>query len=400
MRRRFLAPVVAVLAMGASASAQQAALYDDPADTRHALSEAKAQADAARTRAERLEADSAGATQSADRTAAQAAAIAARVQQAEAEIAGDEARIHQIERQRAALRSRLSQKQRPLMRLTGALQRLSRRPLVVSLLHPGSVRDNMHLRALIETMMPEVRRRTVALRAEIARGQALQTQLATARGQLSNQRATLDGQRRKLADLEFRQRLAARTVTGSADRESELALTLAEHARDLGQLVGEMDKAAALREQLAALPGPVLRPAQPDHADLPTPGPAPTEAARLDGYVLPVTGRLVAGFGVGGGASATRGLSILAQPQAQVVAPGAGHVGFAGPYPGFGQIVIIDHGNGWTSLVTGMAQVSVSVGQVLVAGAPLGTAPAGKPVLSLELRHDGVPVNPLDQIAR
>ena len=120
MRRRFLVPVVAVLAMGASASAQQAALYDDPADTRHALSEAKGQADAARTRAERLEADAARATQSADRTAAQAAAIAARVQQAEAEIAGDEARIHQIERQRAALRSRLSQKQRPLMRLTGA----------------------------------------------------------------------------------------------------------------------------------------------------------------------------------------------------------------------------------------------------------------------------------------
>jgi septal ring factor EnvC (AmiA/AmiB activator) len=78
------------------------------------------------------------------------------------------------------------------------------------------------------------------------------------------------------------------------------------------------------------------------------------------------------------------------------VAPGSGRVVFAGPYQGYGSIVIIEHGGGWTSLVTGLADLTARVGDQLVAGAPLGRAGTGRPVLMLELRKDGVPVNPLD----
>jgi septal ring factor EnvC (AmiA/AmiB activator) len=82
------------------------------------------------------------------------------------------------------------------------------------------------------------------------------------------------------------------------------------------------------------------------------------------------------------------------------VAPAAGRVVFAGPYQGYGTIVIIEHGGGWTSLVTGLSVLDTRVGRDLVAGSPLGQAGPVRPVLSLELRKDGNPVNPLDFLKR
>ncbi|WP_234041531.1 murein hydrolase activator EnvC family protein [Erythrobacter aureus] len=77
---------------------------------------------------------------------------------------------------------------------------------------------------------------------------------------------------------------------------------------------------------------------------------------------------------------------------------GAGRVGFAGPYRGFGRIVIIEHANGWTTLVTGLEILDVAVGQNVTAGSPLGLAPTQRGEVTLELRHGGEPVNPLDHL--
>ena len=57
--------------------------------------------------------------------------------------------------------------------------------------------------------------------------------------------------------------------------------------------------------------------------------------------------------------------------------------------------MIIEHSDGWTSLVTGLARSDVAVGAQLVAGAPLGIAAQARPEITLELRRDGEPVNPL-----
>ena len=183
-------------------------------------------------------------------------------------------------------------------------------------------------------------------------------------------------------------------------------MALAEKTRDLGVLVAELDKSSGLREQLARLPGPVMRPAQPAQGQVQAAQEdvAPPPEPGLSGYVLPVAGRLVVGFGDqlrgghSGGGPPSQGLSIAARAGAQVVAPAPGRVAFAGPYPGFGQIVIISHDGGWTSLITGLVQTNVQVGDMLLGGAPLGMAGPGKPVLNLELRKAGQPVNPLDQL--
>ena len=304
---------------------------------------------------------------------------------------------HRGRQQRAALRASLARRERPLVELTAALQRLSRRPLATALLRPGSVSDAVHTRALIETMVPEVRRRTAGLRAEIAKGQALEAEARKVEGKLRAEQAALAGRRQVLAGLETRQRLAARDVAGNADRESERALALAEQARDLGGLVGALDKAGALGAELAALPGPVLRPPRPEASQV-LPASAPSQAAPLAPYLLPVNGRLLSGFGDPAAGLAARGIALVTRPGAIALAPAAGRIAFAAPYHGYGQIVIVSHAGGWTSLVTGLARLDVRVGDAVVAGSPLGVTGPGKPVVNLELRHDGQPVNPLEQL--
>src|SRR3546814_4737550 len=84
---------------------------------------------------------------------------------------------------------------------------------------------------------------------------------------------------------------------------------------------------------------------------------------------------------------------MLAQPLAQVVAPTRGRVAFAGEYRGYGRIVIIDHGNGWTTLLAHLDRLSVEVGSIVRQGDPIGTAGRDRPRVIVELRRNGRPVN-------
>ncbi|MBH1993377.1 MAG: peptidoglycan DD-metalloendopeptidase family protein, partial [Sphingomonadaceae bacterium] len=111
-------------------------------------------------------------------------------------------------------------------------------------------------------------------------------------------------------------------------------------------------------------------------------------------YRLPVVGQLVTGMGeVNDGGVRSRGLTLVTQPGAQVVAPTAGRVAFAGPYRGYGQILIIDHGQGWTTLITGLHRVTAQVGDSARQGDPVGIAGQGRPTITIELRRNGRPVD-------
>ncbi|HSQ96243.1 MAG TPA: peptidoglycan DD-metalloendopeptidase family protein [Croceibacterium sp.] len=400
-RTLILLPVLALLA--ASAGAVQVSFADDPARTREALRQAMNEVRMAEARSKLLESQASQAVEAADRTAREAAALAARVQQAQAGIAAAQARISLIDRERRSLREQLGAEQRPVVRLTAALEQISRRPVALSVLRPGSLREMVYTRALLASAVPAVRRRTWNLRAQLARGRELRAQAALALAGLRDETANLADRQQQLAELEARQRLASRDASGNAAREGERALALAEQARDLNSLVGKLDRVGALRRKLAALPGPILRPARPDEAHsfaaTPTaPAQGSTAGPPPSPYFLPVAGRTVTGFGVAGASGTSSGLTLVPRPGAQVVAPAGGRVAFAGPYRGYGRIVIVEHEGGWTSLVTGLARVDVRVGDRLVGGAPLGIAGQGQPQVSLELRRDNEPVNPLQYV--
>lgn len=385
--------------------AQSAAVLLAPAEAEAELARAAREGQRAAARAEGFTREAEAATEAATRTAREAAALAARIQQAEAEIAAARARWSLAQSARAALTARLAQKQEPTARLTAALQTAARRPLTLSALQPGSLKDVVHVRAVLASAVPTIRARTEDLRADLARGRALEARAGQALAALGDSEQALRDRRQSLAALETRQRIASRAARGNAQREQTRALALAEEARDLDGLVDRLGAIATLRAELAALPGPVPRPADLAAAqtyEMPAELPAPAAPRTIPpprDFQLPVDGRTLLGFGAQRDSGlASTGLTLLPQPGAQVVAPGRGRVAFAGAYRGFGTIVIIEHAGGWTSLVTGMSRVDVAVGDSVIGGSPVGVAGGRQQPVTIELRQGANPVNPLQYL--
>ena len=380
MNRRFLFPAILAAALaagqgqGASANAGALAL-------------AKRQAAEATLRSRQLEARAAEATNAAERARAAAAALAARIEAAEADITAAEARIRIIEDLRAGQRARLAERQRPVVHLTAALQTMARRPPALALVQPGSLDDLVHVRSLLASTLPVIRARTSGLREEIEAGETLRRQAEVAVAALVRGQEELKTQRFALARLEADRRLRSQALAESALLESDRALAFGEEARDIAALMGTREHQAKVRQSLSELPGPMLRP--------PLEGEPPRRSVRAaaePAYILPVEGRLVRGMGeISDAGVHARGLTFDVADGARIVAPRDARVAFAGPFRGYGEIVILDHGSGWTTLVTNLASLSVEIGDNVKKGALLGRAGASDPRVSVELRRRGRP---------
>ena len=362
-------------------------------EERRALTKARTDARAAIERAGRLETAAANASDEAAKARNRSAAVAARIQSAEADIDAAEAQIAIIDRLRVDQRAALAIKQGPTVRLVAALQTLSRRPPALALVQPGSIDDMVHVRAMLSAILPVVRNRTADLRADVARGRQLRAAADSALATLKNSQAALVSQRNQLARLAIERRRAADALTGDAMTEQDRAIALGEEARDIVELMGKIGSDADRRSRLASLPGPVMRPARPSDPRALPPEAQAVEAAQAP-YRLPVIGQVITGLGeVSASGVRARGLTIATRPSAQVVAPTGGRIAFAGAYRGFGNIVIIDHGRGWTTLITSLAALDVKVGDPVDQGSPIGRAGPARPTITVELRRGGQPVD-------
>lgn len=392
-----LLAMATALATGAIALAQSD-IFDPTAIAareREQLLGAKQQSAAAMARSTLLEKQAVTAISEADRLKKRSAALAARIQSAEADISAGEARVALVSRRLAAQRARLAEQQQPLLELAASLQQLSRQPPVSVLAQPGSLTDMVHARAVIDAAMPVIERRTAGARRELAALRTVRQQQAVALKALSASKTQLAQRRDALTRLENEGRLRSRELMSSAQLEADRALGLGEKARDIVDLMDSLEADGAVRAELAQLAGPLPRPRNPESGSTGATPPATPEAELAEGaYRLPVVGRIVAGLGeVNEGGVRSRGVTIAARPGGQVVAPAPGRVGFAGNYRGYGKIVIIDHGGGWVSLLTGMIALSVGVGDTLDAGAPVGRAGSDDSRITVELRRAGRPVD-------
>lgn len=379
MRLSLLLPLLLLIAP----ASDRAGAQPDGEGSGQALVAAQREAEQARRRTALLERQAEQATGEAARARAAVAALAARIEAAEADISAAEARIRLIDALRAGQRARLAEKQGPLIRLTAALQTMARRPPALALVQPGSVDDVVHVRSLLASTLPVVRARTAALRAELAEGERLRRDADRAVAALAAGQEDLKRQRIALADLERRQRARSESLTESAAAESDRAIAFGEEARQLAALAGTREFQSQLRRRLAELPGPTLRPGQPANA-----GPA----QRRGLYRLPVEGRLVEGLGELSDAGVhARGLTFETEDGAEVVAPAAGAIVYAARFRGYGEIVIIDHGGGWTTALTNLASLGVRRGDRVRAGDVVGRASGRDPRVTVELRRHGRP---------
>ncbi|WP_333573651.1 murein hydrolase activator EnvC family protein [Sphingomonas sp.] len=363
--------VTGVLAQPRPDMAQQAA---------RTVTEASLAAKAAEARASQLEQAAATERDGEARARAEQAAAGQRINAAEAEQAAAEARVALLDRLLARQHTAFAERQRPALALVAALQVMARRPSVLALAQPGSAQDLVHVRATLASLLPAIEARSAGVRADLARSRALRAATENALAELKKRRLDLESRRLAALQLESAHRLRAMTLGRDALVESDRALALGEQARDLAADQERSESAAQVRSDLLVLSGPLPRPGA--QAERPR-GPGP--------YRLPVRGQLVTGFGeISAAGVRARGPSFAVQPGVAVVAPAAGTIAYAGPFAGYGQVVIVDHGQGWTSLLSGLGTLAVRPGTAVAQGARLGTA---GPRITVELRRRGQPLD-------
>lgn len=367
---------LAPLAVAGTLMAQDAPPLDAQ---QQALRDAKAKALAAERRSELLRQEASNAETTADRLVAQRAVLSAEIAAAEAQIEAANARIAIIGRRQQAQRSQLGQESEPMLRLNAALQQMTGRPTALMIAQPGQREDYIHLRAVMATVQPEIVRRTSALRQQIAVQNELRSQELVALKSLGDARTRLTSRRTALARLEGDARGKAGNLSADAAIEFEQAIAQGERARDI---VGRIDTQRLSSEksaELAALAGPSLR----QNIE-------PRAAAEGRAYILPASGSVVTGFNeLNATGYRERGIRMTVATASPIVAPAAGKVSFAGRYRSYGQIVIIEHGNGWNTLITNLAAVQVSNGQSVAQGAILGTSGDDPAEIGVELRKNG-----------
>jgi murein hydrolase activator len=341
-----------------------------------ALRNAKARAADAEKRSEMLRQDASSAEGAADRLLAQRAALAAEIDSANAQIAAARARIAIIAAEQKRQASALGEASEPLLRLNALLQKMTQQPVAVMLTQPGDRRDYIHLRANMAAIQPMIKRRTQALRRQIAAQRELRAQELVAIRSLETASKDLGKRRTALAALENQSRDKATMLGADAALEYERAIGQGERARDLVEQIDASRDSAQNAADLAEL-------------DAPTPKGEGTKSNSA-AYILPAQGRIVSGFGeLNPTGYRERGIRLAVAPSARIVAPAGGKVTFAGRYRSFGNIMIIDHGGGWTTLITNIEELGVAAGSNVAQGAMLGRAGADAPQIMIELRRYG-----------
>ncbi len=346
-----------------------------------ALAEAQAEARAATRRLAELEGQAAKAKSEADRLKAEQAAAAAAIEEAEARIGAADARLQLARAQAALAEQRLATRRAPLAALLAGLATMGRQPPLLTLADHGSVEELVRVKALLDATMPVIERRSAALRTELGERRQFEAAANAARADLTKGRDELAQRQQRFAELEAKAADRANRLAGEALGAGDRVLASGETLTSAGAEAAR--RRAALRNagEVAQLGLSSARPMRGDSA-LP-----PTDFA----YSLPVAARLSQGLGsVSEAGIVSRGLRFDTPRGAGVIAPADGKILFAAPYRGQDGLVIIDHDNGWTSLLLGVASEKPKGTQVR-RGELLGRAlgPVG-----VELRRNGQPVSP------
>lgn len=306
--------------------------------------------------------------------------------------------------------------------LVTALLRLARNPPSGLALTEGSPVDLLRGGILLSAAVPPLVERANLLSIEVKTLADLHDQMREAEASHRIESDSLAKEKARVHSLIGDKAKLQEKTTQDAAANAQQLLKLAAQASDLKDLIDRAEAESRRREADAtkereAKVAAITRPPTIERGTGPSvqtaiPSPAlldPSRPASIRPFseahgrmVYPAAGSLVVGFGGADSTGGTsKGMTIETRAGAQVVAPFDGRVLFAGPFKGYGRILIIGHGDGYHSLVAGLDQIDSSVGQWLIAGEPIGSMPAGeaKPRLYLELRHDGQPINPLPWLA-
>jgi septal ring factor EnvC (AmiA/AmiB activator) len=357
-------------------------------------------------RARALEAAQAEAT----RLAAERVVAAAHLRLAEAATADALTKLDAISERRRVAERRMVTRTEDLAPLLPLIERLSTYPAETLLAVPATPMDALRGVLVLRGISRQIEHDAEAVRADQAQLDALTQEqtaatkrLKEAQAQQAAQAAALDQQ---LAEA---QRVIDAAAADPSVPASEHAANQAAHAANLRSAIVTLEterQADELRaEQEAARAAQQKREAEAADAKrravaLAMPA-GPGLASPSGQLTAPVAGTIARGFGDPSDAGPATGLSYRAPPNARVVSPCGGRIVFSGPFRSFGLLLIVDCGGGYHFVMAGLDRLDVQVGRQVQPGEPVGVMPSwdpgsvgDRPALYVELRHDGIPVNP------
>lgn len=317
--------------------------------------------------------------------------------------------IEGLAARRRAAGQRLADRAAAMAPLLPLVERLALYPAETILAAPAPPEDALRGLAVMRGLAQRLEQDAAALRAEQAAVEALSGQieaalpgLRTAQAAQAAQAAELDrqievarGGRRQAEGAAAEAARQAAVEAARADTlRSAFAAMEAERARAASQARDAALRAERQRQDEAA--------ARARRRQVALSRPAGPGLMEPRGPLLaPVAGPVVQGWGDPTDAGPARGVSYRAPPLARVVAPCEGQVAFAGPFRSFGAMVIVACGGGFHFVLARLDRLDVSVGMAVQRGEPVGVmagwdpqSGAAPPVLYVELRRDGQPVNP------
>jgi septal ring factor EnvC (AmiA/AmiB activator) len=340
--------------------------------------------------------------------------IAAQVRGVEIRIGDAEARLRPLDSREQQIRGSLESRRSEIVEVLAALQRAGRRTPPALLVRPEDALQSLRTAMLLGSVVPELRGRAERLANDLGELVLLRKTIATQRDQLAIDRDKLrDDQTRLAALIDERQRKQS-SIEKDMEAESARAITLSRQVDGLQGLIAKMEqdlKSAAKAATLASQQGaPATVNGKPNLGALKDPSrlaPAIAFASAKGLLALPVNGSKIREFGGSDGSGGVeKGISLTTRAGAQVTTPCDGWVVYAGPFRSYGQLLILNAGGGYHVLIAGMERISVNIGQFVLTGEPVATmgtksqvasilaATASQPVLYVEFRKDGTPIDP------
>ena len=255
-----------------------------------------------------------------------------------------------------------------------------------------------YLKKLQANIQASLRQQGVTNTAEQAESRRQNAQMAKEAQKKINHRENEQRLNNLLKDLEKRKAEQRKAEAEARKKAAEARLAAAEKARK--EQAAAQQKAEAERAAMSTLTDEDMKLQAPN-----TQGFTVSNAnsfSRMQGRLKkPVNGTLAGLFGQDrGDGEVWKGVFYNTVP-APVSSIASGTVTFAGELEGYGKVVVLDHGDGYVSIYSGLSEIDIAQNYAVNAGSKIGTSgtlPSGETGLYLEVRYNGQVMNPLSWI--
>ena len=255
-----------------------------------------------------------------------------------------------------------------------------------------------YLKKLQANIQASLRQQGVTNTAEQAESRRQNAQMAKEAQKKINHRENEQRLNNLLKDLEKRKAEQRKAEAEARKKAAEARLAAAEKARK--EQAAAQQKAEAERAAMSTLTDEDMKLQAPN-----TQGFTVSNAnsfSRMQGRLKkPVNGTLAGLFGQDrGDGEVWKGVFYNTVPT-PVSSIASGTVTFAGELEGYGKVVVLDHGDGYVSIYSGLNEIDIAQNYAVNAGSKIGTSgtlPSGETGLYLEVRYNGQVMNPLSWI--